>query len=82
MHIGSSQLVPYGVETCWHRLSCSFANGFSSLFRSGLSPLPLLSPLQPDCHAWTSLWTPDKTGNRYFASFEHMVLSLDSELTK
>ena len=36
MHIGSSQLVPYRVETCWHSLSCSFANGFSSLFRSGL----------------------------------------------
>ena len=45
-------------------------------------PPPLLSPLQPDCYALTSLWIPDKTGNRYFASFEHMVLSLDSELTK
>ena len=47
------------------------------------SPSPhLLRPLQPDCHAWTSLWTPDKTRNTYFAVFEDMVLSLDSELTK
>ena len=45
-------------------------------------PPPLLRPLQPDCHAWTSLWTPDKTGNTYFSVFEDMVLSLDSELTK
>lgn len=32
--------------------------------------------------SWTSLWTPDKTGNTYFAIFEDMVVSLDNELTK
>ena len=79
MHMGSSQLVPYGVETCWHRLFCSFANGFSALFRSGLF---FRLPCPPAGLPWTSLWTPDKTGNTYFAIFEDMVVSLDSELTK
>ena len=36
------------------------------------NPYPLLSPLQPDCHG----------RNTYFAIFEDMVVSLDSELTK